>query len=721
MKQVARRLRDGRLQLIQVPDPEPAPGSALVRLHVSVVSAGTERATLQVARKGLIGKARARPDQARQVIDRVRREGLSSTWQLVRQRLDELGPLGYSAAGKVEAVGPGVTGISPGDAVAVAGGGYANHSELDVVPSLLCARIPGGVSPEDAAFATLGSIALNGFRLGGAEIGGTVAVIGLGVVGQLAVRIARAAGCHVLATDLAPELVAMADGHGVEARQRGSISERWSGRADAVLICAASSSSDPMELATDLARDRGAVVVVGDVGLHLRRAPFYEKELQLRVARSYGPGRHDPEYELHGHDYPVGYARWTIRRNMGAFLDLVSSGSIDPSELVTHRFDFDDAERAFDVLDEVGTVAGVLLDYADGGRPGRLPSPARREPIRRSSAMPRFGLIGAGRFATSTLVPGLITAGFVPVAVASATGLSAEGVRGQFEFERAVGDPGDIVGASDLDVVVIATRHDTHSALVARSLAAGKATYVEKPLAIDDGGLSAVSEVLAESNAPLLIGFNRRYAPLIEEVARLFEGPRMVSVRVNAGALDDHWLNDEAVGGGRLVGEGCHFVDLILRLVEADPVRVTTSGYSSDARWPRRCADNVAVKLEFADGSVGLLTYSSDAPTDAGKERIEVSGSAGLAVIDDFRSASVWSSGGRRKLGRGRGRGRQDKGYARQYQLLAKVICGAEPAPSPEGYLVSTVATLAAARSLESGQTEDVILQREPHEVNVTD
>ena len=370
MRQVARRLRDGRLELVDVPDPAPAPGAVSVRVEASLLSSGTERATLDVARKSLIAKARARPDQAKQVIERARTDGVRSTVELVRQRLDELGPLGYSAAGVAVEVGAEVRGISVGDRLAIAGGGAANHAEIDVVPGLLCAPIPDGVSFERAAFGTLGAIAMHGFRRADVQVGSRVVVIGLGLVGQLAARIASAAGCRVLGVDLDERLLGLAAGAGAETALREQLGEAspWAGWADAVLICAsAPGSDDPVRLAAMLASDRAPVVIVGDVGLDVPRGPYYDRELDLRLSRSYGPGRYDPAYELHGHDYPKGYVRWTEGRNIESFLELVGSGRIDPDPLITHRFPFGRAEDAFAVLtgdaaDEVPPI-GIVLDY----------------------------------------------------------------------------------------------------------------------------------------------------------------------------------------------------------------------------------------------------------------------------------------------------------------------------------------------------------------------
>ena len=712
MRQVARRLKDGALELVEVAEPELAPGFALVRVESSVISAGTERATLAAAEKGLIGKARARPDQARQVLERISRDGVRATVELVRQRLDELGPLGYSAAGTVLQAGAATTGISPGDRVAIAGGSFANHAELDVVPSLLCAAVPRGVSIDDAAFTTLGAIAMQGFRRSGAEVGSTVIVLGLGLVGQLAVRIALAAGCTVRGVDLDPRMIALAESAGARAWSRQGCEPELRASADAVLICASTTDDDPIRLAAEVARDRAPVVVVGDVRMNVPRAPFYEKELDLRLSRSYGPGRYDPEYELHGHDYPAGYVRWTERRNMESFLGLVASGRIRPAELVTHRFAIGEVKRAYEALKSERPVA-IVLTY---GPPGTEPS-ADLAPISRSEGGrwrggggQRFGLIGAGSFATSKMIPGLVAAGLEPARVVSAAGLSAESARRRFGFESAGAGPESVLDAGDLDLIAIVTPHNSHAAFVVEALQRDIAVYVEKPLALDWEQLAAISAALRASAAPLFVGFNRRFAPTAREL-RPLPGPRLMSFRVNAGPLSpEHWTNDLEIGGGRLKGEGCHFVDFLCDQAQADPTIVTASGFVSDPALPLAATDNFNLHIQFSDGSAGTVAYAADAPPGPGKERFEMTGPGVYAFIDDFRTATIWR--GRKKVSAGSRK--QDKGFTGQFELIRKVLAGEAPAPAPEGYLLSTMATLAAARSLETGVGEPVVEQGPP-------
>ena len=711
MRQVARRLRDGRLEVVTVPDPAPGSGTVAVAVEASVISAGTERATLEVARKSLLGKARARPDQARQVIERARREGLGPTLQLVRQRLDELGPLGYSAAGTVVEVGPGARGVAPGDRVAIAGAGSANHAEVDIVPSLLCARVPDGVRSDHAAFATLGAIAMNGFRRADAAVGATVVVVGLGIIGQLAVRIALAAGCRVVAIDLDPHAVELARRAGADACERSAVDARadLEASADAILLCAATESSDPVTLAAKLARDRAPVVVVGDVGMDVPREPFYMKELDLRLARSYGPGRYDPDYERWGIDYPIGYVRWTEQRNMQAFLDLVGRGLIDLDPVITHRFPFSDAEQAFAALESERPLVGVVLEYDRASEAtGPLP-PRERRAARKGSApssAPRFGLIGAGNFATGTILPRLTGAGLEPAVVATASGLSAESARSRFGFADASADPDEVIARDDLDLVVIATRHDSHARLAAAALRAGRAVYVEKPLAIDPEGLELVRAALAESDSPLFVGFNRRYAANAVELREGLAGPKTMHFRVNAGRLPaDHWLNDPREGGGRLLGEGCHFIDFVCDQAGGEPRTAYAQGYPSRPDLPREATDNFVVQLAFSDGSVASVTYAADAPTEAGKERFEASAGGAYGVIEDFSDGRIQRGSRSERLRHGQ----QDKGFDAQFEHIAAVLRDERPAPDVDTYVVSTLATLAAARSLGSGLPEPVI------------
>jgi threonine dehydrogenase-like Zn-dependent dehydrogenase len=699
MRQLARRLRDGSLELVDVPDVAPGPGAVAVRLERSLISSGTERATIEVARKNLLQKARQRPDQVKQVLEMAKTEGVRSTVDAVRGRLDELGPLGYSAAGVVLEAGGEVRGIQPGDRVAIGGGGHASHAELAIVPQLLCARIPEGVGAEAAAFTTVGAIAMQGFRRAEVEVGSTVAVIGLGLVGQLAARIALAAGCRVIGIDLRQDLLDLAAEAGAEPLLRADADNpRFAGVADAVLLCAAApQSDDPVKLAGALARDRAPVVVVGDVAMQLPRNPYYDKELDLRLSRSYGPGRYDDNYELGGQDYPLGYVRWTEQRNMESFLSHVASGRLDPTSLVSHRFAFDDAERAFAVLTgEVEGAApplGIVLEYEaperatppeQGERPSTAPPGGSHGRSTRATgtggANPRFGIAGAGSFATRILIPGLIEAGLKPAAVASAGGLSAADARGRFSFDAA--EPG------------------------ATELKRGIPTYVEKPLALTTEELAEVRAAQERGGgAPLWVGFNRVYAPAAKALAGL-PGPKLQDYRVNAGPLPpEHWTNDPARGGGRLLGEGCHFVDFLVAMAGSDPVSVSATGFSSSPDLALQSTDNFTLQIRFADGGAGTITYAADAPKGPGKEHFQLSAPGVFARIEDFSAASIWRGSNRTNIGSRT----QDKGWDAQFAALAAALRKGEQDPAElDRFYVSSLTTLAAVRSLESGVPQPV-------------
>ncbi|MBX6365849.1 MAG: bi-domain-containing oxidoreductase [Gemmatimonadetes bacterium] len=710
MRQLAQDMASGTLRLVEVPAPLVRPGGVLVRTRASVISAGTERMKLELGKKSLLGKARERPDQVKRVLDTARREGVANAYRKVRSQLSRLSPLGYSCAGVVEAVGEGVDGAQVGDAVACAGAGYANHAERVWVPKNLVVPIPPGVAFEAAAFATLGAIALHGVRQADVRLGEAVAVVGLGLLGQLTVQLLRAAGAHVVAVDVDAGRVELAGRHGAHAFLRGEdvvgpvrALTRGVG-VDAAIITAATSSDDPVQLAGALARDRGRVVVVGAVPTRPSRNEWYLKELELRLSRSYGPGRYDVAYEEKGHDYPIGYVRWTERRNLEEFLRLLQAGAVVLDELITHRFPFAEAERAYALLGgaEGRRALGVVLEY---------PAEATLEPRRIVLAPPRaagtgrrqvrVGLIGAGSFATGTLVPALARHGATLRAIATAGGLSARSAGERYGFEYLAASTDEILADPEIDAVVIATRHAEHAALAAAALRAGKATFVEKPLALDEASLDDVLAAAARSTAPLMVGFNRRFAPATAFVRQRLArcaGPRIVHIRVNAGYLPrDAWLRDPESGGGRLIGEGCHFIDLATFLVGEPPVAVSATA-SPGMDGSREAADDVVVTVRYAAGSLATVLYTSSGHPRAGKERVEVFAGGATAVIDDFRRAEFW--GARRE----RWRGTQDKGHAAEIERFLAAVRegGAWPIPLAE-LAASSRATLRAARALAAG------------------
>jgi predicted dehydrogenase len=713
MRQVTQRPRDGAIGVRDVPPPVLRPGWVLVANSYSLISAGTERSKVEMGDKNLLQKARARPDLARKVIERARVEGVGSAIRVTRDRLDTLGPLGYSSAGVVERIGTGVVGVTPGQRVACAGAGWANHAELVAVPRNLIARVPDGVALEDAAYATVGAIAMHGVRQAEAAVGERIGVIGLGLVGQLSVRILAAAGCTPVGIDLDQEAVRLAKLDGALAfnRQQADLeaailASTDDAGVDAVLVCAATRSTDPLELAARLARDRARLVVVGDVPVNVPRALLYEKELELRLSRSYGPGRYDRDYEERGHDLPSGYVRWTEQRNLQAFIDLIGQGRLDPAPLTTHRFTVDRADEAYAVLtasDIEQRPFGVLLEYPARARtagPGAT-SPMRTRTPQRPSGKARIGLVGAGAFARAKLLPALQQAEAELAAVSTSTGLSAADAAERFGIERVTDDPQSIFDDPDIDAVVIATRHANHASFAATALRAGKSVFVEKPLALDLGGVDEIEDALAESGGVLMVGFNRRFAPLTQRLANALDGPgpRIITVRVNAGPLPaDHWLNDLEDGGGRLLGEACHFVDLIAHLTPGRIVSVHAYAVPNLER-AIEASDSIVAILRFDSGSVGSLVYTGAGDGALSKERIEAHWGGVSAVIDDFRSLEVFARGKRTRTKQA-----QDKGHARQIQHWLAAVSGSEVAPPPETYIASTRATLGLAESLRTGE-----------------
>jgi predicted dehydrogenase/threonine dehydrogenase-like Zn-dependent dehydrogenase len=712
MKQLAQRLKDGELRVVDVPVPELDDWKVLVRTHASLVSAGTEGAKVEVGRESLLGKARRRPDQVRQVLDKARADGLRTTFEAVRSRLEALSPLGYCAAGQVEQVGRRVHDVRPGDLVAC-GGEDAAHAEVLAVPGTLCLPVPENVGAQAAAFTTLGSIALHGFRQADLRIGERVAVVGMGLVGQLTARIAHAAGCEVMGIDLEEWRLRVAEHAGVlnASRRRSDVRADDHGRWDAVIVTAAApASADPASLATDLATDRGNLVIVGDVKLELDRRRLYAKELSVTLARSYGPGRYDEEYEERGLDYPIEYVRWTEQRNMAEFLRLLAEQTVRVHDLITHTFSIDEADRALDaVTDPAVRSLAVMIEYPTHSEARPLPD-KERAPVARQSFSPGTGVgfIGAGSFAQRELIPLAKKHGLSLERVASGSGLSAASAAEHFAFRRGASTVEDLLADDHVAGVVVATRHDLHARLTLDALRAGKGVLVEKPLCLTEAELEELRrEVVQEASPPLMVGFNRRHAPLmrlLEEHLAGASGPTNVLIRVNAGALPaHHWLNNIDVGGGRLLGEGCHFIDLIAHIAASGPVAVTASA-SRRADEPLQAAQDFAVSIAFADGSLGTLVYGTNGAASAGKEVVEAHRGNRSGRIDDFASLRTWGES-RSRVHRVRGK---DKGHSEELRAFAAAVRGDAPAPAATSYLASTALTLAALRSLERGGTEAV-------------
>lgn len=713
MKQLFQDPKAGTIQVVDIPAPAMRPGALLVRNAFSVISPGTERNAVSAARDSYLKTARARPDLVRRVLDTVKREGVLAAYRKVQAKLSEPQALGYSSAGTVVAVGPGSGDhFRVGDRVACCGAGVASHAETICVPVHLAARVPEGVPLEDAAFATLGAIALHGARQAEATLGERVAVIGCGLLGLIAVQILRAQGVRVAAFDLDASLVERARSLGAEAGLAGGTEDQvpsalaWTGGVgvDAVVVTAASATDAPMVAAAGMCRDRGRVVAVGFVPFGLPREVAYAKELELRISRSYGPGRYDAGFEDKGIDYPIGYVRWTETRNLEAFLELLRAKAVSLGSLVTHRFSLDEAPKGYDALVAGGPrPLGMLIRYAPetagDSRPAvAAPSPAR--PVGAVSGDVGVGFIGAGAFARSVLLPAFAKAGGVRfVRVATAHGLTAHDAQRKFGF-RAVGtDAEEVLADPDVHLVCIATRHDAHADLVARALAAGKHVFVEKPLALDEAGLARIE---AAARAPgagvLVVGFNRRFSPMARAVrdALAGRGPVAAAYRVNAGALPPgHWLNDPDVGGGRVVGEGCHFVDLVSFLTgDAPIVRVRAAILGR----PRGAAEDAAIELSFADGSVGQILYTARGAPGLGKERFEAHAGGASAAVEDFRSGTLWRGSRKSALGPA------GKGHAEEVAAVLAAVRTGGPGPIGLDALVGVTRATFAARDASQGR-----------------
>ncbi len=715
MKILALKFADGSVTMTEAPSPVLAPGFVRVHTQFSAVSPGTEGGKITTGKMSLLGKAKSRPDQVKKVVDMARAIGVRGALQKVRAKLEGAEPLGYSLSGVVAEVGEGVTKVRIGDLVACGGGGYANHADEVVVPQNLVAKVPNGVPADAAAVTTLGAIALQGVRLANPSMGEAAVVIGLGVVGLLASQILRCSGCRVLGVDVSAAALGLAlktksvDEGALTGRDsvEAQIDDFTRGRgADIVLICAATSSDDPVQLAGRIARKRARVIVVGAVGMNLPRENYYEKEISFSVSCSYGPGRYDPSYEESGLDYPFGLVRWTEGRNLEAFLDMVGSGQLRPLELITHRFAFDDAPQAYDLVAErTQPYAGILLEYPAA-------APARKSTVKLQSAPSNdggtrgIGCIGAGSYAQSFLLPPLRKlSGIRFTDIFTRTGLSAVDTGRRFGFERAVDSAEAVLEAVDTNAVVIATRHDQHGPLVLKALAQGKHVFVEKPLCItreELGSIAACAGDLARAGRLPIVqtGYNRRFSPGIRRIREHFgsnPGPMVMMYRVNAGAIPpEHWVQDPIVGGGRIVGEVCHFVDTLQFLTGADPIAVSARCIvaGGDVQMPE---DSVLITLDFADGSIGTIAYCARGASSLPKEYLEVHAARRSAILDNFASVSLFGPRGHKRI---RCSG---KGQAEELTAFVNAVRGAGPAMSMASQLATTLTTLCALESLRTG------------------
>ena len=703
MKQVLQNMQDGKSTIENVPVPQPSKGTALVRTAASIVSAGTERMVVEFAEKSLMGKATSRPDLVKQVLDKARREGILQTIDATFNRLSQPMVLGYSSAGTIVALGEDMEGFQVGQRVACAGGNHAVHAEFGVIPKNLLTPLPDNVSFEEAAFTTLGAIALHGFRLSEPQLGEKVCIIGLGLLGLLAVEIANAAGCEVYGVDLNPERVALANQLGAKAFTR-EMAEDAISNCDIVLICADTASNDPVTLAPVLCRDRARVVAVGAVGLDLPRRDYYMKEISFINSRSYGPGRYDDTYEEEGIDYPIGFIRWTEGRNMQAIVDLMASGKMDVTPLISHRFPIEEAAEAYDLITEMKTpFLGVLLKYAEN-------APVERkiaiESTKTRPAMPvKLGILGAGNFASATMLPALKKNNQVElVSITSGSGVNAKHLAKKFNIQNACSTEEEILTDPTVNTVAILTRHNLHYAQTMAALRAGKNVFCEKPLGLTLEQIETIQKEASREDAPyLMVGFNRRFAPLAQKMKTFIEKstePKLVHYRVNAGFIPaNHWTQDAAQGGGRIIGEGCHFIDFVAHMIGAKMTSIQTVGLEDGTRYHE---DNVHITMEFEDGSIGLVTYLANGDKAFAKERVEVFTGGRIAVLNDYRSLELVANGSRKVE---KSRLRQDKGHAAEWIAFAQAIATGSPPPiSLDDLITVSKASILAVESLRDGE-----------------
>ncbi len=711
MRQIAQSYKTGKLTLADVATPGAPAGGVLVQTTASLISAGTERMLVDLARKSLVSKARERPDLVAKVLDKVKREGALAAFDAVRAKLDSPIPLGYSMAGRVLEVGRDARDFAIGDRVACAGAGIANHAELNAVPRNLAVHVPDAVSDEEACFATVAAIGLQGVRLVEPSLGELVVVIGLGLIGQIVASLLTAHGCDVVGVDVDPARVKLA-------LERGAIGGVISGKddasatvnglsrgrgADAIVVTASASTNEPLVLAGEIARERAVVSIVGFLPIEIPRATYYAKELRVVVSRSYGPGRYDPDYEDRGHDYPIGYVRWTQRRNLEAVLRAIATRRLDVKGLITHRFPFERALDAYELItaDHPEPHLGVVLTYPE--REIARPTSEPAAPVRTRSGDLGLAVVGTGSFATSVLLPAIKELdGVRLIATASGRGLSARHAADRFGAEFTGSGLAEVLERHDVEAVVIATRHDRHTAQAVRALGAGRDVFLEKPAALDEEQLTALGEAVRTSGRRLMIGFNRRFAPFALQVREYLSGRTsglVMSCRINAGKIPaGSWITDRAEGGGRIVGEACHFVDLMSYWAGSAPVKVSAHAIGPGGGFSRE--DNLVVGLAFADGSVGTLVYTAMGDPSVGKESYELFCDGRVVSIEDWRTLRMTCRGKtttKRAL-------RADKGHQAELRAFAQACRTGGASPIPwESIEATTRATFAIEQAWSAG------------------
>lgn len=723
MKQLTQNYKTGKINVEDVPMPVVRSGCVLVKNCISLISVGTERSKVQMGKKNLIQKAFSRPDLAKQVLLKVRQEGIVSVFHKVMHRLEAASPLGYSCTGRIIEVGENVGGFNVGDRVACAGAGFANHSEYICVPVNLCVGVPEDVGLEEAAFTTIGAIALQGVRQSGVKLGENVCVIGLGLLGQVTTQILLAAGCRVLGIDIDEDKVRLAQNLGITKsvlfrNDIEKITHNFTNGFgfDSVIITAASISNDPIILAGKICRDRARVVIVGDVRIDIPRRDYYQKELQVIMSRSYGPGRYDSLYEEKGIDYPIGYVRWTEKRNMEEFLHLVDERKIKIDQLITHRFRIEDAPQAYEIISgkRKESCLGIILEYTQEEK--IEPKHISIQPITRSENRPlgqirkefsdgvKMGFIGAGNFASGVLLPNITKIKDAQLsAICSASGLSAKNAAVKFGFHYAASSIEEILKDNNINTVFIVTTHNLHSQLTVKSLNAQKVTFVEKPLCLTKEELKEIMDA-ASCNPNLMVGFNRRFSAhtkFVRESLNQRQGNCVVSCRVNAGTIPKNsWIYDPDIGGGRVLSEVCHFVDLLYYLIGAKPEWVFA--YNLGGKDPDvRLSDNLIVSIKFSDGSLGSIIYTSKGDVASGKEYIEIFADGAVLKIDDFKISTISRNG---RIRRFKSTG-QDKGHQEELRQFIEAAKAVKSMPiSVEEIYYSTLTTLSIIDTFHRNQ-----------------
>ncbi|RXJ79836.1 oxidoreductase [Aliarcobacter skirrowii] len=711
MKQLIQSFKTGELGLFDVPAPVCEKNGALVQTTVSLVSAGTEKMLVDFAKKSMLAKAKDRPDLVKQVIDKMKKEGVRNTLEKVFTKLDTPIPLGYSLAGRVVEVGSELSGINIGDRVACGGAGYANHAEINYVPKNLMVKIPDGVDDIDASFVTVGSIALQGVRQTSPLLGEKIAVMGLGLLGQLTVQLLKANGCKVIGSDIDPDKMALAKKLGCdEVCHAGELiskaNEFTNGYGvDAVIIAASTSSNQPITDAAEISRMRGRVVLVGMVGMDVPRNTYYKKELEIKLSMAYGPGRYDPEYEEKGIDYPYDLVRFTEQRNFEAFLGLIQEGKITPKELITHSYDFDDAMSAYDLLE--GRIKekylGIVLNYK---RDIKLENEkiVQRSEKKISSDKVNVGLIGAGNFTKSVILPNIQKAGdFEFVGLCTATGVSAQGTGKKYDFKYITTNSEEIFKNSEINSVFITTRHNDHANKVLKAIESKKHCFVEKPLCIYEEELEAIKEAYTGETI-VQVGFNRRFSPMIEKMKKFISGQISVNYRINAGIIPKNvWIQDRTIGGGRIIGEVCHFIDTCSYLIGSEVKSVfATTINKEDKSIPDE--DNVNIVLNYANGSTATISYYAYGDNSMPKEYIEVFSSGVSMQMNDFRELTIFKGGKSSK----EKSANQDKGFVNEFKAFKEAVKSGNEAISFDSIYNTTKTTFKILESIRSKSLVEV-------------